>query len=142
MSRRTAREKVIQALYECEFHPEEETKVIQQRGETLAPDDQAFYLRLAQGVREHQATIDPLIEQHLKEGWSLARLSSVDRVVLRLAVYELLYEAETPHAAILNEAVDLAKVFGGVESGRFVNGVLGGLVKELKTSEIGLGEEG
>ncbi|MFC7440963.1 transcription antitermination factor NusB [Laceyella putida] len=132
MSRRTARERVIQALYECDFHPDEETNVIQARGEKLAQEDRSFYLRLAQGVREHQATIDSMIESHLKEGWSLARISSVDRAVLRLAVYELMYETDIPHAAVLNEAVDLAKAFSGVESGRFVNGVLGRLVAGLK----------
>ncbi|AUS08536.1 transcription antitermination factor NusB [Laceyella sacchari] len=131
MSRRTARERVIQALYECEFHPDEETDVIRTRGEKLEQEDHAFYLRLAQGVREHQAAIDPVIERHLKEGWSLARISSVDRAIMRLAVYELMHEVDTPRAAILNEAVDLAKAFSGVESGRFVNGVLGRLVADL-----------
>ncbi|TCS96382.1 transcription antitermination factor NusB [Hazenella coriacea] len=131
MSRRTSREHAIQALYECEFHQDQEEQVIQRRGSSLQGDDAQFYLDLVQGIQEQQASIDPVIQRFLKEGWSLSRIPTVDRAILRLAVYELLYQPETPQGAILNEAVDLGKFFSSEESGRFINGVLGMVVKEI-----------
>jgi N utilization substance protein B len=131
MSRRTVREKVIQALYECEFHPGNEQKVIAARGVSLDEADREFFLRLAQGVKRHLGEIDPVISRFLKPGWTLERLSSVDRTIIRLGVYELLYE-ETPRAAVLNEAVELGKSFSGPESGRFINGVLGSVAANLE----------
>jgi N utilization substance protein B len=131
MSRRTVRERVVQALYECDFHPENEEEVILSRGEKLDEEDRQFYLRLAHGIRKHTDTADAIISRFLKKGWSISRLSSVDRAIMRLAVYELLFE-ETPKAAVLNEAVELGKAFGGPESGRFINGVLGSVVANLE----------
>jgi N utilization substance protein B len=123
MSRRTVRE--------CEFHPGNEQKVIAARGVSLDEADREFFLRLAQGVKRHLGEIDPVISRFLKPGWTLERLSSVDRTIIRLGVYELLYE-ETPRAAVLNEAVELGKSFSGPESGRFINGVLGSVAANLE----------
>lgn len=131
MSRRMSREHAIQALYECEFHQDQINEVMQRRGSNLQGEDNQFYLDLVQGVQEQQASIDPVIQRFLKEGWSLSRIPTVDRAILRLAVYELLYQPETPQGVILNEAVDLGKFFSSEESGRFINGVLGMIVKEL-----------
>ena len=72
MSRRTVREKVVQALYECDFHPENEEEVIASRGEKLDEEERSFYLRLAHGIRQHAATVDVIITRFLKKGWSLA----------------------------------------------------------------------
>lgn len=132
MSRRTAREHVLQALYQLEFHPEEHEAVVRERGEDLQGEDHSFYLRLFQGVQQKREVIDPLIQRFLKKGWSLSRISSVDRSILRIAAYELLFEKETPQGAILNEAVDLAKVFSSEESSRFINGVLGAMLSQLE----------
>ena len=112
MSRRTVREKVVQALYECDFHPDNVEEVIASRGGKLNEEDRSFYLRLAHGIRQHAAGADAIITRFLKKGWSVGRLSSVDRTILRMAVYELLFE-DTPKAAVLNEAVELGKAFGG-----------------------------
>ncbi|MBA4542973.1 MULTISPECIES: transcription antitermination factor NusB [Thermoactinomyces] len=131
MSRRTVREKVVQALYECDFHPDNVEEVIASRGGKLNEEDRSFYLRLAHGIRQHAAGADAIITRFLKKGWSVGRLSSVDRTILRMAVYELLFE-DTPKAAVLNEAVELGKAFGGPESGRFINGVLGSVVANLE----------
>ena len=61
--------------------------------------------------------------------WRLERLAAVDRNILRLAMYELIYESDTPHAVVIDEAIEIAKKFGAKDSGRFVNGVLDGFVK-------------
>jgi N utilization substance protein B len=131
MSRRTAREIAIQTLYQMEFHPEDSDAVIRERGAGLTGSDRSFFQQLVQGVKNHLAVIDSVIGRFLKTGWSVERLSSVDRAILRLSVYELLFEKETPRGVVLNEAVELAKLFSGIESSRFINGVLGGIVRQL-----------
>ncbi|MBA4494996.1 transcription antitermination factor NusB [Paenactinomyces guangxiensis] len=131
MSRRTARESALQALYQLEFYPENEGFVIRERGEELKGPDYTFFKEITLGVRKHLSVIDPLIRRFLKKGWSLERISSVDRTILRLAAYELLFEKKVPRGVVLNEAVDLAKVFSSEESSRFINGVLGRLAGEL-----------
>jgi N utilization substance protein B len=83
---------------------------------------------LAYGVTQGRAELDTLIVQHLS-GWTLDRLASIDRVILRMALYELRY-LPTPAAIVINEAVELAKRYGTDESGGFVNGVLGAIVRE------------
>jgi len=132
MSRRLARETAIQALYECEFHPENEEGVIRVRSEKLEEEDREFYFGLSRGVQTKRSELDQLIRKYLKKGWSLERLSTVDRAILRLGAYELLHHSDIPPAVVLNEAVELAKAFSGEESSRFINGVLGSLVQDLK----------
>jgi N utilization substance protein B len=90
--------------------------------------DWPFVEALCRGVAEHRAELDALIARHLI-GWTLDRIASSDRVVLRLALYELRY-LSTPPGAVINEAVELAKRYGTDESGRFVNGVLGAIHRE------------
>ncbi|WP_093229676.1 transcription antitermination factor NusB [Thermoflavimicrobium dichotomicum] len=130
MSRRYVRECVLQALYQMEFHPDQEDSVIKERGENLEGEYKDFYHYLIRGVKEHLSTIDATIERYLKKGWSLERIAAVDRAILRIAVFELLFEEETPKGVILNEAVELAKVYSGEESRRFVNGILGNVASD------------
>lgn len=136
MSRRLAREIVIQALYQTVVHPDDPGWLIRQRAEQLDPDSLSFYNQLKQGVTIHQSELDQVITRFLKSGWSLSRLSYVEQAILRLAVYELLYEKQIPYKATLNEAIDLAKSFGGEESKGFINGVLGSIVKSLEKNKL------
>ncbi|WP_124727211.1 transcription antitermination factor NusB [Staphylospora marina] len=129
--RRIARERVVQALYASEFHPEDAMGFIAEHGMELEGESRDFYFRLSRGVLEHAERIDGVIRRFLKKGWTLERVSSVDRAILRMAVYELLMEPETPPAVVINEAVELAKAFGGDESGRFINGLLGSVIPKL-----------
>ncbi|SFS93131.1 transcription antitermination factor NusB [Marininema halotolerans] len=136
MSRRQAREQTLQTLYQLEMNPEAGERVVAENQERLAKgdvekEDIAFFLGLTQGVRQHIETLDPIIQKYLKQDWTLSRLSLVDRTVLRMAVYEVLFEQDIPVGASLNEAVDLAKTFSTEESARFINGVLGNLTKNL-----------
>lgn len=84
--------------------------------------------KLVEGTVEHRDDIDRLIRSQT-ENWRLERMPAVDRNILRLAVYELLYERDVPHLVVLDEAIELAKKFGSEQSGRFVNGLLDGLIK-------------
>ena len=89
-----------------------------------------FAYSLATGASREQAAIDKALAE-LAEGWSLERQAAVDRNILRLAAYEMLYEEKTPASVAINEAVELAKKYSAAESGRFVNGILGALALKL-----------
>jgi N utilization substance protein B len=84
--------------------------------------------RLVRGSLEHREEIDELIASQA-ENWRLERMPAVDRNILRLAVYELLYETDVPHLVVLDEAIELAKTFGSEQSGAFINGLLDGLIR-------------
>lgn len=92
-----------------------------------------FAKTLARGAWERRATYDALLKQHVAD-WSVERMQPVDRNILRLGLFELLEQPRTPHAVVLNEAVELAQIFGGAESSAFVNGVLDSLRKKLDLS--------
>lgn len=94
----------------------------------LEEDALAYARDLVRGALENLAQIDGLISQQA-ENWRLERMPAVDRNVLRLAVFEFLYETDVPKLVVLDEAIELAKRFGSEQSGRFVNGVLDGLLK-------------
>lgn len=89
-----------------------------------------FTSRLIRGVGQHRTELDAIIEKHAK-GYTLERLAAVDRAILRVALYELLHEEDTPNAVVINEAVELAKKYSTEESGAFINGILGTCAREL-----------
>jgi len=127
----------MQSLYEWDFKgrkdenlPEILEFTIKEFGSGL--EEPEFVIQLVKGTLEHLSDIDPIIERVAPQ-WPLDQIATVDRNVLRLGLYELLYgdrEAVPPKVAI-NEAIELAKSFGGESSGRFVNGVLGTVYKEI-----------
>jgi N utilization substance protein B len=104
-----------------------------------------FGERLARGAYEHQAELDDTI-QRVSKNWSIGRMPSVDRNLLRIAVYEMLYVDEVAIAVTIDETVELAKLYGTDESSRFVNGLLGRVASELEdevnSDSAGSSEEG
>ena len=103
-------------------------------------EERAYINALVTGVRDHREELDDLIEQ-FSHGWKLSRISRTALAVLRVALYEILYMPDIPAAASINEAVELAKAFGGEDdSHRFVNGILGRLAR-LSESEQGAAVE-
>jgi N utilization substance protein B len=131
LSRRLVRELVVQRQYQQLIHPEDQGDIFSSTESKLSIEDKTYYAALLQGLQQEQEHIDPYISRYVKQGWSLERLSIVDRAVLRLAVYELLYQKEIPSKVVINEAIDLAKAFSGEDAGRFVNGILGNVITEL-----------
>ncbi|SIS36941.1 transcription antitermination factor NusB [Salimicrobium flavidum] len=121
MKRRTAREKAFQALFQMITTNLDKQHAMDYVLEEEENDD--FLISLVEGVTSHQQELDELIVDNL-ENWSLDRLPKVEKTVLRIAVYELKFEEETPTQVAINEAVELAKTFGDEASGKFVNGVL------------------
>lgn len=102
----------------------------QDRGDRLPEDLRQFASSLADGVAAHVEEIDPLIAG-TAEHWRLERMNVMDRLILRLAVYEFLYERDTPGKVIINEALELARSFSGDEAVRFINGLLDGIRRTL-----------
>lgn len=100
------------------------------REHAIPPSQEVFLRELVTGTERELKAIDDLISRHL-QGWRLDRIAAVDLNVLRLAIFELLYMKDIPPRVTINEAVEIAKKFGDDESGRFVNGVLARIVKEI-----------
>lgn len=128
MTRREARETAFALLFENTFSEDGIDIVIAdaQEAETLQPND--FAIALAKGTDAHIEEIDAKISD-ASHKWSVQRISRVSMSVMRLAVYEILHEEGIPVSVSINEAVELAKKYGGEEEAAFVNGVLGGVVK-------------
>jgi len=95
------------------------------------PEIADFYFQLADGVLSRQEELDALITAHSKN-WRLSRMSGVDRNILRIAVYELLFQSDIPPRVTINEAVEIGKKYGSDESGAFVNGILDAVRLDLE----------
>jgi len=122
--RRNARELVLQMLYQMDFNDEGGALPSPfWPQETIAPSARDFSEQLLQGVIGHRSDIDQTIRD-VAQHWSFERIAAVDRNILRLAVYELLHLPEVPRCVTLNEAIEMAKKYGGENSGAFVNGIL------------------
>lgn len=128
--RHRARRIALQALYQADVAnvPVEEAIEFLVQDKNLPSDVIEFVKRLAIGAWEHRAELDKVI-QECAPHWSVERMAHVDRNILRMATYEILHMPDIPYSVSINEAVELAKLFGASESGRFVNGILGGVVR-------------
>lgn len=136
MSRREARTIALRSLFALDFNgdqPVEDTVQFMAAEDDIHDaneKDLAYALTLVQGVRDHLADLDGELNT-LNPDWKLERMNGIDRNLLRMADFEIYYNAEkVPAPVAINEAVELAKVYGGDESPAFVNGLLGSLVKK------------
>ncbi|WP_289355854.1 MULTISPECIES: transcription antitermination factor NusB [unclassified Paenibacillus] len=142
MKRRIAREMAIQSLYQLEMTEVTPQQAVAMIVQESAHDNEigvkqehaeAMHTHVLEWVRatwEHRVEIDQLLARYLR-GWHVERLSRVDRQILRLATYEMKYRDDVPPKVAINEAINLAKHFGTDESGKFVNGVLGQMMREM-----------
>jgi N utilization substance protein B len=137
-SRHLSRSIVLQSLYEWDFYGRKDEslpKIIDRNIEHFGPglEDLNFVRELADGVVKHRQDIDSIIEKAAPE-WPLSHIPIIDRNVLRIGLYELLYsnKDQVPPKVAINEAIELAKTFSGQVSGKFVNGVLGTVYKQLE----------
>jgi len=97
-------------------------------------DDREFIVRLVDGVNKKQAELDALLQPIAPE-WPIAHIARMDRTVLRIGAYELLHESDVPPKVVINEAVELAKAFGGDNSSKFINGVLGTVLRNQEEAK-------
>lgn len=104
--------------------------------------DEAHFREIVLGVVREQTRIDPALDTHLAEGWSLPRIDSILRAILRSAAYELSYLQDVPARAVINEYVDIAHVFFGTEEPGAINGILDRLAREWRPDEFQLEKDG
>src|SRR5437588_11097229 len=126
-SRRQARERALSLLYEAEAKESSPRDLLA----SLPVEPAPFAAELVAGVDDHGEEVDGYIRRFAR-GWALERMPALDRALLRLGVYELLHRPDVPTAAVLSEAVELASRYSTEESGRFVNGVLGQIAREVR----------
>lgn len=130
--RREARDLALQILYRREITHESLSQVMESlaaQGDRLP----AFAVSLLQGVEKYQDKIDPLIDKYT-DNWALERMPLLDRNIIRLGLFEMLYEDDIPYGVSINEAVELAKIYGTEDSSKFINGVLGKIAADLQES--------
>jgi transcription antitermination protein NusB len=132
--RRDARRIAIDILYQADVTdsaPENVSRAWQEAGRSVPP----FAQELVEGVAEHQPEIDLLLEEQA-EDWTVARMASLDRTILRVAVEELLYREDVPPSAAISEAVEAASALSSEGSKRFVNGILGAIARASGRSDV------
>ncbi|MGB6873534.1 MAG: transcription antitermination factor NusB [Dehalococcoidia bacterium] len=130
-TRRKARIAALQTLYEldCTKHKAEEALARLRAGETLAQEAVSFSEELVKGVLQNKSELDALIKK-FAPAFPPEQMSIIDRNILRLAIFEILFNDKTPFKVAINEAIELAKEFGGDSSPRLINGVLGSITTE------------
>lgn len=135
--RRKARELALQALFCMDMTGDASEEMLQRFCEHYPPTAKSrpFFLQLVKGVNDAQISIDQLIERY-SHNWRLSRMSCVDRNILRIAVYEILYCDDIPFKVSINEAIDIGKKYGTEESGAFINGILDSLHLEREGNDI------
>jgi N utilization substance protein B len=137
-SRHLSRSIALQSLFEWDFYgqPQDQLeKIVEKNFKEFGPglENQDFVWQLVKGVIDHLVKLDKIISQAAPE-WPIEQITMVDKNVLRIGLFELLFakKEEVPPKVAINEAIELAKSFGGESSGRFVNGVLGTVYKEIQ----------
>lgn len=127
MTRREIREHIFLMLFRKDFHEaselDEQMKLYMENLDKLSPEDNAYLTSRFHSVVEHLDEIDTILSE-AASGWKLNRMGKVDLTILRLAVFEMRFDEDIPVKVAINEAVELAKIFGEDESPSFINGVL------------------
>lgn len=131
MSRRAAREEAFKLLYQIDIHKEDFLNQLSIFMEENNNDESEYITDIIEGTSKNLNEIDTLIETNLK-GWKKNRIPKTDLSALRLATYEIMFRIDIPPTVSINEAVELAKKYGGNDSGSFVNGVLAQILKLKK----------
>jgi len=127
-SRRDARRLAVDVLYQADITGVDPAEVL--RGWDEADRDlPVFAVELVEGVARHGAQIDGLLQEHAEE-WSVARMAALDRTILRVGIYELLYRPDVPTSVAISEAVQAAAELSAEDAKRFVNGILGRIARE------------
>lgn len=136
-TRRKARQFALQILYKADISENGAGENYSQEMESLheGTDARRYCESIVSGVLERRLEIDGVIED-CSENWTIERMALVDRNILRIAVFELLYAPETPYKVVIDEAVELAKRYSSEESGAFINGILDRIHKEVPSRAV------
>nr|WP_277756539.1 transcription antitermination factor NusB [Vagococcus sp. CY53-2] len=145
LTRHQLREVAFQTIFSMMY--QEDAAIIDSISYTLSLMDESFELEeedlviptylevVVTGITEKQDILDEVIEKHLK-GWKINRLAKADLIILRLAIFEMLYLKDIPNKVSLNEALELAKTYSDDESKRFINGVLSSVLEDIETETV------
>ena len=138
-NRHLARTIAMQSLFIWDFNGKQKVdfdKIVKANFASFAPgfDDGGFVKNLISGVMKNLPQIDTCITKYATE-WPLDQITIVDRNILRIGVFELVFDKDIPAKVAINEAIEIAKTFGGESSGKFVNGVLGAIYKSMEKEE-------
>ncbi len=134
-NRHEARELALKALFAFDIGKSDPDCMLEHLSAEEGPRDAVlkYSKQLIEGVANNKATIDSLIDSNAIE-WKLNRMAAVDRNIMRVALYEILFAPDVPQAVAVNEAIEIAKVYGANDSPRFINGILGNIIKN--TDEV------
>ncbi|MDT4893769.1 MAG: transcription antitermination protein NusB [Pseudonocardiales bacterium] len=135
-ARSKARKRAVDVLYEADLRGTDPLTTLADRISLAEPPVNDYTVELVEGLQAHRRRVDEILTDYA-EGWTVQRMPDVDRAVLRLAVYELLWRADVPGAVVIDEAVELAKSLSTDESPRFVNGVLARVMRERPVVDAG-----
>ncbi|MEK7142625.1 MAG: transcription antitermination factor NusB [Patescibacteria group bacterium] len=136
MNRHLSRVIIMQTLYEWDFRPKATIDEIKQRNIVNYQQkiDHAYIDQTIKGVIENQKEIDEKIQSAAPE-WPLEQISAIDKTILRIAIFEIFESKDIPHKVAINEAVELGKTFGGQNSSKFINGVLGTIWRDYSNTD-------
>lgn len=132
MNRSAAREETFKLLYSLEIQKEnieEQTEIYLENEEISDENTKTYMKNIVDGIEKNITTIEEKISENLKKDWKIERISKINLVLLKLAIYEILF-TETPFKVVINEVVELAKKYGDDTSPNFINGILASIVKE------------
>lgn len=132
-TRRRSRVLAMQALFDMDISQDISEERLEHFYNHFSPSKKTlpFFVKLTKGVIKYRAEIDTLIERY-SSNWKISRMSCVDRNIMRVAIYEMLYCQDIPVKVSINEAIDVAKKFGNEESGAFINGILDSINNSIK----------
>ncbi|OIO17826.1 transcription antitermination factor NusB [Candidatus Kuenenbacteria bacterium CG08_land_8_20_14_0_20_37_23] len=137
-NRHLSRTIAMQTLFEWDFNNRSQKlqEVNERNLRDFAPglEDFAFVENLVRGVTKNMAAIDENIVKYAPD-WPIDKITVIDRNILRLGIYELLFLREVPPKVVINESIEIAKAYGGESSGKFINGVLGAIFRDIETEE-------
>jgi N utilization substance protein B len=128
-ARSKARKRAVDLMYEADLRSADPVSTLAERVALADPPINDYTIELVEGVAEHRGDIDQLLSDY-SEGWTLERMPGVDRAILRIGLFELLFSDDIPDAVAIDEAVELAKVLSTDDSPKFVNGILGRVLRD------------
>lgn len=130
MTRRAAREEAFKVIFQVDLGKNPWVEALSRvlEDSSLSEESRLFLKQLVEGTMTHLSEIDAEISKYAQD-WKLDRMLSTDRNILRMSIYELKYQKDIPAGVTVNEAVELAKIYGDEDSGRFINGILGNIIR-------------
>lgn len=142
MTRRAAREEAFKIIFQIDLskNPWKEVLSRNLRDSDLSEEGQKFLKELVEGTMTHLAEIDAEISKYAQD-WKIDRMLSTDRNILRMSLYELKFQKEIPVGATVNEAVELSKIYGDDDSARFINGILGNIIRSSSPAVVEVTED-